>query len=111
MRREPGRHLAVDLLHLRIGVRGIEIEEHRGDPLEQLAAALERHDRVLEVRRRDILRNGRNFLELRAHARFEGLAIIVGADPIERRQLEWQRTRAGERIVHDVRDPQSSSRF
>jgi hypothetical protein len=43
------RHFGFDLKKLRIGVRAHEVIEHRRDPGEQLARALQRGDGVLEV--------------------------------------------------------------
>ena len=50
--RHPQRHLLVDLQQRRIGVRRHQIVEHRRNPGEQLARALQRGDGVGEVRRR-----------------------------------------------------------
>jgi hypothetical protein len=61
VRRELRRHLGVDLLHLGVGVAGIQIREHVRDARQLPPGALERDDRVLERGRRRVLGDGRDF--------------------------------------------------
>ncbi len=49
--RQDRRDLALDLLQRVVAVGAGEIEEHRGDAIERLAAALQRADRIVERRR------------------------------------------------------------
>jgi len=80
-----GGDLGVDLLHLRVGIGCIQVEEHRRDAAEHLPRALQGHQRVLEIRLGRVLGDLLDFRALLAHSLFESRAVVRIADPVERR--------------------------
>ena len=99
MRGQQRRHLGVDLLHARVGVAGIEAPEHRIDPVEKRTGALERDDGVGEGRRCGVVRDRRDFAQLRAHAGPVGGQVMLVADLIEGRQTKGQPAGLGKGVV------------
>ncbi len=105
VRREPRRHLGIDLVHVRIGIRAVEVGEDGVHPVEELPSTLEGHYGVREVRRVRIARDSRDFLALLPHARFECRHVIRVFDSVKRWQPVGQRARLPERIVRHCDRP------
>src|SRR5690606_3835912 len=74
-----------------------------------LAAALHRHQRVLEGGRGRVVGDGAHLLQLDAHACVEGGREIRVADAVELRKVEWQRTRREEGVGRRVGGVQRGS--
>lgn len=80
VRRQPRLELGLQLLQLRVGVRGALVVEHRQRPPQQHPGALQGDHRVLEARGLRIGGDPRDLGELLGHARFEGRPVVLGAD-------------------------------
>jgi hypothetical protein len=92
------RHLAVDRIQPVVGVRALQVREGGRHARQQLARALHRDDGVVERRRRLAVRDRGDFLQMLAHAGFEGRLEVLVLDLVEGRIVERQRTDLGERI-------------
>ena len=91
MRRELRRHLGLHFFQVGIGVRRAQIAEHGRCAIEQFAGTFHGHNRVVERRRRGILRDLFDLTFLLRHAGFQGRRDVVVLDAIERRQFIRQR--------------------
>ena len=92
------RQLGLDLLHLVIGVGARLREKHARNAAQQLFAAFQGDDGVVETGRFGIVGDGLDFAATFGHALFEGRSIVLVADLVELRELIGQRTRRKERI-------------
>ncbi len=97
---EHRRELLFELVGDVVRVGRALVEEDPRDPLEQLPAALERHQGVLEGRRLGIREDRLDLGALLGHAALEGRLEVLVADVGERRQRVRQRARREERIGH-----------
>jgi hypothetical protein len=98
VRRELRRKIGLYGLKRVIGVRLHDGGKGPIGPIQQLAAALQRFQRVGESRLFRIAGNGLDLVELLAHAFLEGLPIVGILDPVERRRLVGQRARRKQRV-------------
>jgi hypothetical protein len=105
LRGELRCHLGVDLLHLRVGVAGIEPPEGRVDAVHQLPGALESDDGVVERGGLRVVSDARHLPELLAHAGVECGQVIAVADAVKGWQLERERARLHQRVVGHCGDP------
>ena len=93
------RHLALDGLDLGRGVGARQIEEHGRDPIQQPAGTLQRVDRVGEGRRRAVVGDGGDLLEVLGEALLDGREEVLGAYLVERRHLERRRPALQQRVL------------
>ena len=103
MRGELRRHFSLDLLQSRIGVTRVQIVESALGAIEQTASALQRNDGVLECRLFGIVRHHFNFFEFFAHAFLHCRREVFVLDPVERRNVIWQRAFGEKWVAFDVR--------
>ncbi len=99
MRGELWRVLPVDRLQCLVGRAGIEVVEDAADLIQEPAAALQRLDRVGEIRRLGRAGNRQNLGLLLGHPAIKGRREMLGQDALERRQLERRRPGFEERVV------------
>jgi hypothetical protein len=92
------RHLLVDLQQRRIGMRRHQVVEHRRDPGEQLARALQRGDGVVEVRRRRIVGDRGDLGGMVGEGLLEGGQEMLGRDLGKWRGLERRLPRPEQRV-------------
>ena len=86
--RQDRRDFALDLLQRVVAVGADEVEEHRGDAVERLAAALQRADRIVERRHLCIAGDRIDLGALLRQRRVERRAEMFGRDARERRRAE-----------------------
>ncbi len=109
--RHPRRHVLVDLQDRRIGMRRHQIVEHRCHTAEQLAGALQRRDRIGEVRRGRIVHDRGNLGRMVEKRLFEGRHEVLGLDLVERRGLERGLPGFQKRIFETFRRNRRDRRF
>jgi hypothetical protein len=103
MRGELRRHFSVDLLQSRIGVARVQIVERALGAIEQTASALQRNDCVLECWLFGIVRHHFNFFEFFVHAFLHRRREVFVLDPVEWRNVIWQRAFREQWVVFNVR--------
>ena len=91
VRRQQRGDLGLDCCISSLVLDGVEVEEHRHRPVEQLPGALQGDDGVLEIRVGGPAGDGRDLLQLRAHALGKGLTVVRILGLVEMRQLVRQR--------------------
>ena len=91
VRRQPRRHLALDLLAGIIGVGTDQVEEHRGHPRQHPAAALHGHDGVVEAGCHGTGRDSLDLGQMLFHAALHGRDEVLVANLVEWRHLQRQR--------------------
>ena len=96
--RHPQRHLLVDLQQRRVGMRRHQVVEHRRNPGEQFARALQRDDGVGEIRRRRIVGDGGDLGGVIGEGLLEGRHEVLRLDLGERRRLERRLPRRQQRV-------------
>ncbi len=88
MRGELRRHFALDRLQRFVRVRGREVPEHAANLAQERARALKRLDRIGEGCGRGVGCDGRDILPVRLKARLERRREMFRRDALERRQAE-----------------------
>ncbi len=85
---EERRDLALDRLDRVIRMRMREIEEDGRDTAERAPRTLQRGDRIFEIGRRGIFRDGRNLGPMFGEGRRKRRTIMIGRDAVERRNAK-----------------------
>jgi hypothetical protein len=89
-------------LHLRVGVRRVQVAEHARHTVEELAAALHGDDGVLEARGLGAVGDRLDFRQAVGHALLEGRQVVLVTDQVERRHAIGQRARREEGVLRGV---------
>ncbi len=105
MRGELRRDVALDGLQLGGRLRRRQVEEQALDAPEVAAAAVERGDRVVEGRRVAALGDGIHLGAVRVHRVQERGKVVLGLDPVERRQAVRRVPGFEQRIGHGAAWP------
>jgi hypothetical protein len=92
------RYLALDRLQVRVGIGAAQVEEHRADPAEMEAAALERSDGVVEIRPSRIDRDRLRLGPLLGKGLFERRAKMLRREAVKGRRLERGRPGSEQRV-------------
>ena len=98
---ELGRDLGLDLLQRFAGVRAGQVVEHLAGAVEHDAAALHRHQGVVERRGLGVVGDRADLGEVLLHAFFEGRQVVLVADLREVRRQQRQGAGLEERIGGD----------
>ncbi len=99
---QRGNLRRLDLLHLLQHWRRVRLRhrvQHRLHAIEQLPALLQRHQRVVEGRRRRVFRDRLDFLQLLRNPGLQRRLVVAVLDLVERRRLVRQRARRIKRIL------------